>query len=104
HLFLIDLIVRTASALKSRFGPFATISVIEPSLSTTNVISALIEPSSPSITPVSKEFETFCLNADKPPGNSAAWSTVSYTSVVLTFGASIVAALVPVDGGGGGGV
>ena len=77
HLFLIDLIVLSASALKSLFGPLATTSVMDPSRSTTKVMSALICPPSPSKSDPSKLLITFCLKALSPPGNSEDWSTVS---------------------------
>src|SRR5690606_20021344 len=98
-----DFTVRIASAFMSLFGPLALISVILPSRSTTNVTSVFTDPS-PYITEPSKLLTNLFLYELIPPGKAALCSTSSLILLRSTFGASIVAALVPVEGGGGGGV
>jgi hypothetical protein len=100
---LIDLIVLSASLLKSELGPEALTSEREPSLSTTKVTVVFNVPS-PSTEELSKLLVNKFLNFSIPPANVAAsWSTRSTISLPTGLGASTFLPA-PVLAGGGGGV
>ena len=99
---MIDLIVLSASLLKSELGPDALTSEREPSLSTTKVTVVFNVPS-PSTEELSKLLVNKFLNFSIPPANAASWSTRSTISLPTGLGASTFLPA-PVLAGGGGGV